>query len=245
MHPARDLKSLLSQPGSEAPLIIETEINPFHCLYQDALYFHTQSYLALTRSASEASRLSRSTVLLYLSSLEALFHQAIVELGRPDISGLLADPRRPIPLSEAWRYLPSVVVGANGNRQDPDHPPWPQLVELLTLRELWAYPGPASRRKAYYRAVDSGFDPLEPHQITPDLGLTAENLQLPRTGLPRDPYSLKPRHLDTVRGIVDASITAMDRLVGGALVRDNRHRREVTQVISTRPATLLPEPSQY
>ena len=224
-------KADLSQPGLEMPLIIETEINPFHCLYQDALYFHTQSYLALNRSKSEASRLARSALLLYVSSFEALVHQAAVELGRPDLSGLFADPRRPVPLSEAWRYLPTIVLGATGIRQDFDQPPCPQLVELLSLRELWAYPGPPSSRKAYYQSADAGFDSIEPHEIPPGLGLTTNDLQFPRTGLPRDPYALKPRHLDTIRSIIDASITTLDRWIDGALVKDNRHRREITRVM--------------
>jgi hypothetical protein len=30
--------------------VIETEVSPFHCLYQDALHFHSQSRLTLMRS---------------------------------------------------------------------------------------------------------------------------------------------------------------------------------------------------
>ena len=63
--------------------MIETVISPFHCLYQDALAFHTQSRLA--RSDSEASRLARAAFLLYVSSAEALVHQAAAELGRPEL----------------------------------------------------------------------------------------------------------------------------------------------------------------
>ena len=55
-------------------MVIETVFSPFHCLYQDALFFHTQSRLA--RSDSESSRLARAALLLYVSSAEALVHQA-------------------------------------------------------------------------------------------------------------------------------------------------------------------------
>ncbi|MDR3633088.1 MAG: hypothetical protein P4L84_04575 [Isosphaeraceae bacterium] len=44
--------------------VIETIVSPFHCLYQDALHFHTQSQLRLPRSESEASRLARASLLL-------------------------------------------------------------------------------------------------------------------------------------------------------------------------------------
>src|SRR4051794_10595485 len=72
---------------SEVPAtqVIMTEVSPFHCLYQDALDFHKKSRLILSRSESEASRLARAALLLYVGSAEALIHQAAVELGRPDL----------------------------------------------------------------------------------------------------------------------------------------------------------------
>src|SRR5271165_1626961 len=88
--------------------VIETIVSPFHCLYQDALHFHTQSRLA--QSEGEAARLSRAALLLYICSAEALVRQAAVELGRPELRGLLADPSRPLPLAEAWRLLPAIVA---------------------------------------------------------------------------------------------------------------------------------------
>ena len=50
---------------ADADWVIETVVCPFHCLYQDALSFHTQSRLA--RSESEASRTARAALLLYVS----------------------------------------------------------------------------------------------------------------------------------------------------------------------------------
>ena len=38
--------------------IVETVVSPFHCLYQDALYFHKQSRLWKPRSEAEAGRLA-------------------------------------------------------------------------------------------------------------------------------------------------------------------------------------------
>src|SRR4051794_21352667 len=79
-------------PGAGASgWIIETVVSPFRCLYQDALHFHTQSHLWLARSESQASRLARAALVLYLAGAEALVHQAAVELGRPDLASLLAD----------------------------------------------------------------------------------------------------------------------------------------------------------
>jgi hypothetical protein len=215
--------------------VIETIVSPFQCLYQDALAFHTQSRLA--RSESDSSRLARAALLLYISSAESLAHQAAEELGRPELRAVLADPGRPLPLLEIFRLLPA-SVGQNGvptRPLDPQAPPWPQFAELVMLRNAWAYPGPASSRRAYYRSTrrDGSYEPLEVHQVPPDLARAAgaADLAYPRTGLPRDPYALRPRHLDTARGVLDAAVAALDSCLGGALTRGQRHRREPVRVV--------------
>src|SRR5207302_8870681 len=104
--------------------VIETEVSPFHCLYQDALDFHSQSRLMLARSEGAASRLARAALLLYVGSAEALVHQAAAELGRPDLAGLVADPSRPLPLADAWRLLPAIVPGGSAGAGDAEAPPW-------------------------------------------------------------------------------------------------------------------------
>ena len=215
--------------------VIETIVCPFHCLYQDALSFHTQSRLA--RSESEASRLARAALLLYVSSAEALVRQTASELGGAELRGIVVDPDRPIPLLEAWRLLPAIAAepGAYVPPFEHDAPPWPQFAELLSLRNSWTYPGPPSERRAYYRAArpDSDYEPLQAHQV-PD-GLQAlvapSRLTFPRTGLPRDPYALRPHHLDAARAILDAAIEALDRRMAGVLTKGKRHRREPVRLV--------------
>ena len=66
--------------ASDAGWVIETVVSPFHCLYQDALALpHAEP--AGARSESEASRLARAALLLYVSSAEALVHQAAARAG--------------------------------------------------------------------------------------------------------------------------------------------------------------------
>jgi hypothetical protein len=218
--------------------IIETVVSPFHCLYQDALHFHTQSQLWLVRSEAEASRLARAALLLYLASAEALVHQAAIELGPRDMASIVADPSRPLPLADAWRLLPAIIMdrSPSAGAFDPGLPPWPQFAELLDLRTAWSYPGPATARCAYYVAPRAGaaYEPMEPHHIPPGLDLAPESIYFPRTGLPRDPYALRPRHLDTARSILDAAIVALDRHLGGALTHDQRHRREPVREVDVR-----------
>lgn len=222
--------------GGDPGWVVETVVSPFHCLYQDALHFHTQSRLAF--SEADASRLARAALMLYIAAAEALVRQAAVELGRPELRGLLADPSRPLPLAEAWRLLPSIISepGTPTRPFSPEAPPWPQFTELLMLETSWVYPGHPSTRRAYYRSSrrDGDYEPLEPHQIPPSLRRTlrSESLSYPRTGLPRDPYALRPRHLDTARGVLDAAIEALDRRMGGVLCQGQRHRREPTRVVN-------------
>ena len=225
----------LLHPQSETPVIM-TEVSPFHCLYSDALDFHSQSRQMMAKSVPAASRLARASILLYIEAVESLIHQAAVELGRPDLAPLVGDATRPLPLADAWKLLPAIV--ANGSvASDPDSPPWPQFAELLTLRASWSYPGPATQRRVYYRAAYPGadFEPLQPHQIPPGLNVTADTLLYSRTGLPRDPYALRPQHLDTARSVIDAAINAIDRRIDGALTRDNRHRREPVRLVHPAP----------
>jgi hypothetical protein len=235
--PARPYAATLGEagPNGDPGWVVETVVSPFHCLYQDALHFHTQSRLALSEAA--ASRLARASLMLYIAAAEALVRQAAVELGRPELRGLLADPSRPLPLAEAWRLLPSIVAepGTPTRPFNPEAPPWPQFTELLMLETSWVYPGHPSTRRAYYRSSrrDGDYEPLEPHQIPSPLRRTirAETLTYPRTGLPRDPYALRPRHLDTARGVLDAAVEALDRRMGGILCDGQRHRREPTRVV--------------
>jgi hypothetical protein len=238
-----DAAGVAELDSGPAGWVIETVVSPFHCLYQDALFFHTESHVRLSRSEPEASRFARAALVLYLASAEALVHQAAAELARPELAHLAVDPGRPLPLADAWRLLPAIVAVGPASGGDPEAPPWPQFAELLELRRAWSYPGEAAERRAYYRSAqkDAAYEPLEPHQIPPGLGLEPSRLQYPLTGLPRDPYALRPRHLDTARGILDAAIEALDRRLAGALTRDLRHRREPVSVVHP-PAASAAQP---
>ena len=226
---------MADEKGEESGWVIETVVCPFHCLYQDALSFHTQSRLA--RSESEASRIARAAILLYVSSAEALVHQAALELGRAGPREMLVDPDRPVSLFEAWLLLPAAAAGPRALIPPFDHqaPPWPQFAELLALRNSWAYPGPASERLAFYRSDrrDGDYEPLQAHEVPAALRQASvpSRLAFPRTGLPRDPYALRPHHLDAARAILDAAIEALDRRMSGELTKGQRHRREPVRVV--------------
>jgi hypothetical protein len=237
-----------SRMGREASAwIIETVVSPFHCLYQDALEFHQQSHLRLVHSEGEASRLARAAFLLYLSSAEALLHQAVTDLVRPALARHLTAANRPVSLPELCRLLPQIVGEPVAGSIDLNQPPWLQFAELCTLRVTWVFPGGAGERRAYYRSAggESSFDPLQPHEVPSELGLHPSELRLPRTGLPRDPYALRPFHVDAVRGILDAVIEALDRAMGGRLTLDGRHRREPVRVVHPAMPPQAPAPAHH
>jgi hypothetical protein len=219
--------------GPDPGWIVETIVSPFHCLYQDAVDFHQQSHVRKTRSVAEASRLARAALLLYLDAAEALVHQAAVELGRPELARLVADPGHPLPPADTWRLLPAIIAGGAPGGYDPQSAPWPQLEELFALHASWTYPGPADRRRAYYHSArrDGGYEPIEGRHLSAHLPVAPDRLLFPLTGLPRDPYALRPHHVDTVRGILDAAIEALDRRLDGALTRGGRHRKEPVRVV--------------
>lgn len=218
---------------TESRPVLETIVSPFHCFYQDALEFHTQCHLRLAVSEAESSRLARAALVLYLAAAEALVHQAAADLAGAEGSRILADPNRPLPPADAWRLLPALVRGASAGPLMTTVAPWPQLAELLEMRQTWAYPGVEHARRAYYRRAHEGqdFEPMRPHDIPTWLPIDTNDLVFPRTGLPRDPYAVRPAHVDTARGILDSAITALDRALGGALTQNARHRRERVRVV--------------
>ena len=226
---------LAGEQGADTGSVIETVVCPFHCLYQDALSFHTQSRLA--RSESEASRIARAALLLYVSSAEALVHQAALELGRAELRGMLVDPDRPISLFEAWRVLPAIAAepGTYGTPVRSRGAPVAAVRRAALAQKLVGLPGPARRASAFTdrTAATAITNHCKPHEVPEGLRQAAvtSRLAFPRTGLPRDPYALRPHHLDAARGILDAAIEALDRRMAGALTRGQRHRREPVRVV--------------
>ena len=229
-------------PGREPThgWVIETVVSPFHCLYQDALHFHTQSRLA--QSEGEAARLARAALLLYISSAEALVRQAAVELGRPELQG---PARRSQPPAPTGRGL-AAPARHRGRARRPDPLVRSRIAPLAPVRraaharDLVGLSGPGRRAAGLTIARpgrDGDYEPMEPHQCPRALKrvLRTETLTYPRTGLPRDPYALRPRHLDTARGILDAAIEALDRRMGGTLCHGQRHRREPVRVVYPTP----------
>ena len=228
-----------TEEGTEQGWVIETVVSPFHCLYQDALHFHTQSRLA--QSEGEAARLARAALLLYICSAEALVRQAAVELGRPELQGLA---RRSQPPVASGRGLAALARDRCRARRAhafvrPRISPLAPVCRAANARDLLGLPGPRSESSGLLPVVSEGRG-VRAHGAASCAGalrrvLRTETLTFPRTGLPRDPYAFRPRHLDTARGILDAAVEALDRRMGGILCLGQRHRREPVRVVYPTP----------
>ena len=169
-------------PDDRGSLIV-TEVSPFHCLYQDALEFHSQSRLMLARSESGSSRLARAALLLY----GRLGRVPGPSGGRRSWAGLSLPrcwptPSRPLPLEDAWRLLPAIAGQGATASGDPSAPPW------AAVRRAARAPDPPGRipvrrsiAEPYYRAPrpDADFEPLQPHQIPAGAAVTAGDLLYP------------------------------------------------------------------
>ena len=212
--------------------VLETEVSPFHCLYQDALHFHSQSQLRLARSENEASRLARGAAALRGERRGAGASGG----GRAGPARAGRAGRRPEPPAAAGRRL---AAPARDRGRGPRRAVRPRGAPLAAVRraagaaDVVGLPRPRveaagllplDRPRRLLRTARAAPDPPRP-------GRDPRALHFPRTGLPRDPYALRPRHLDTARGVLDAAIEALDRRLGGALVRDGRHRKEPVRVV--------------
>ena len=97
-------RAVAEPPGAGCGPVVETTVSPFHCLYQDALWLHTQSHLRLPDPRARPAGWSGRAAPLSPGG-RALVHQAAVELGRPELSHLLSDPTAPS-AGEAWACSP-------------------------------------------------------------------------------------------------------------------------------------------
>ena len=127
-----------------------------------------------------------------------------------------APSRWPRPGGSCPRSWPSQA--SRPARSIPNRPPGRSSPSSSCSRRRGSIRARRRAAAAYYRSTrrDGDYEPLEPHKVPAALSrvLRTETLTYPRTGLPRDPYALRPRHLDTARGILDAAIEALDRRIG-------------------------------
>ena len=215
--------------------VIETIVCPFHCLYQDALSFHTQSRLA--RSESEASRFARAALLLYVWSERPWFGRPRASWAAPELRGILVDPDRPLPLLEAWRLLPAIAAepGAMCLHSSMTCRPGRSSPSCSRSEIHGPIPDPRTEHGLIMRArPDSDYEPLQAHQVPDELRAVIAPTALPFPSLACLAILTLFAHIISTLA-APSSMRRSRRSIarmGSALTQGKRHRREPVRVVS-------------
>jgi hypothetical protein len=194
--------------------IARAQLNSFHYLYQDAEWFRAM-VPAQSKSFDEV-QICRTSVLLFVFSLEALINRAIAEFVPDPVRTFLLDREESYSLQDKWLLLPMLARGDKPETFDKGQYPFSHFCELVVLRNDFVHP--KSDRTAFYRVLSNqSVEPLDFNRIPKGSGIREKDIVYRQTRLPRDPYSLQAEHVDRVKKIVDDLIAELDRLLGGRL----------------------------
>ncbi|MBZ5507595.1 MAG: hypothetical protein LAO78_19205 [Acidobacteriia bacterium] len=203
--------------------VFKSNINSFHYLYQDAEYFHGVAHDP--NAGFTAVRASRSAVLLYILSLEALINRALDHFAPQELREFFLAREERFSIEDKWQLLP-LLAGKLGERHfDRSRYPWSHFAELIKLRNDFVHP--KHDRAAYYEALTkSKWLPLAWNRIPDGMDIKESEIVYRLTRIPRDPYAIREEHADTVKSVVDAMIVELDRLLEGRILRDDWCRRD-------------------
>jgi hypothetical protein len=221
--------------------VFKSHVNSFHYLYQDAQYFHE-----LARSSGEefdGVRASRTALLLYILSLEALINRALEQFLPEPQRQFFVDREDRFSIEDKWQLLPLLGSGGEPKTFDKSRQPWSQFVELIKIRNDFVHP--KHDRPAYYEALTAQrWRPLSWKEIPDGLSVKQTDVIYRQTQIPRDPYAVRLHHVDTAKAAVDAIIAELDRLLDGRISADNWYRSDRMELIWPSGATSSDLPSE-
>ena len=220
--------------------VFKSHINSFHYLYQDAEYFHAQA--KLPNSGFKSVQASRTALLLYILSLEGLINRALEAfLPEPQRQFFIEREER-FSLEDKWQLLP-LMAGHDGPRAfDKSDQVWARFVELIRIRNEFVHP--KHDRPAYYEALTATrWTALSWKKVPEGLGVKETDIIFRQTHIPRDPYAVRPEHVDTAKAAVDAIVVKLDEHLGGRLSADGWLRGDGMGLVWPPGATIadLPE----
>ena len=219
--------------------VLKSHINSFHYLYQDAEYFHNQA--KLPNSGFESIRASRTALLLYILSLEGLINRALEAFLPEPQRQFFVEREERFSLEDKWQLLP-LMAGHGGPKVfDKSAQAWARFIELIRIRNEFVHP--KHDRPAYYEAVTATkWTALSWKKIPEGLGVKETDIIYRQTQIPRDPYAVRPEHVDTAKAAVDAVVAALDDLLGGRLSADGWLRGDGMGLVWPPGATLADLP---
>lgn len=216
--------------------LFKTEINSFHYLYQDADYLMSAAKLPNIKGTFAVTRITRSAMILYILSLEALINRALDHFVPQPIHDFLMNREDKLSTIDKWRLLPLLVSNPSIDL-DLGRYPWSHMSELIKIRNDYAHP--KHDRKAYYEFISKGqFRHMDWKSIPTDCCLSENDLIYRQTKLPKDPYGFDIVHLETVKKIVDDAVSELDKILDGKILKDNWARKDQMQLFHPPGATI-------
>jgi hypothetical protein len=207
-----------------------SRMNSYHYLRQDA-----DLLLRLAKSEPysemyERTQLSRTSILQYILSLEALINRALAAYLPSAIKEMVLRNEKCFGLKDKWEMLPALVSGDPSKTFDKSAYPWSHFKELVSLRNDYVHP--KSFRPTFYRfAPSKTLDSLQPKDVPKGLtyeddsghisGVTEKTLLYCQTRIPKDPSQVLPEHAERIRTIVDDTVAELNQLMDGIIERDD------------------------
>jgi hypothetical protein len=224
-------KEDMDNPTGKQLYIMSTNVNCFHYLYQDA-----ELLLRLAKEAEGKSfqqvPFSRTAILLYVFSLEALINRAMAEFLPEHIRDFYSERERDLSLEDKWELLPLLLSDKFDRHFDKSSYPWNQFAELIKIRNDFVHP--KQKRQAYMRIFKrKRFDSLcyYLNELPAELGIKVSDLIYPQTRIPKDPYSILPRDIEKAKKITDDVVMKLDELLSGRITSNNWLRNDQLDLI--------------
>jgi hypothetical protein len=225
----------------EREFVFHTLINSYHYLYQDAEYLRSMASLPEMVGRFERVRICRTAIILYVLSLEGLINRAMDHFLPPPLRDFYLEREEKLSLEDKWLLLPLLVSKGHTAHFVRSRYPWSHFTELVRLRNEFVHP--KHDRPAYYRVKRSHeWEPLEYKKLPKDMGVPEANVVYRQTQIPRDPYALKPTHLETAKRVTDDVITELDRLLDGKIKADDWLTNDSMQLVYPPGATFADLP---
>jgi hypothetical protein len=219
-------------------VVVKSFVNSFHYLYEDASKL---SELARNATGFERTQYCRTALLIYIISLEGLINRALDHFLPEKVRDYLLERERKLSIEDKWLALPLLSDPQNPRNIDKSVYPWSHFLELIQIRDDFVHP--KHDRPAYYKlTTTSSFEPLNWKDLPPGLNVKERDVVYRQTRISRDPYSVMPEHLDMAKKVVDDTVEALDRLLGGKLTNGNWLRSDTMTVIHPQGATLQDVP---
>jgi hypothetical protein len=214
--------------NNQTTFIFRSFVNSFAYLYQDAEYFHQVADRPELANSFEQVRLCRTALLLYIFSLEGLINRALDHFIPQHLRDFIMEREDRFRIEEKWLLLPLLV--SEKETFDKSKYPWSHFSELVSIRNDFVHP--KHDRPAYYKAITSHeWTALKWNEIPKGSKIKESEVVYRQTRIPRDPYALRPEHMDTVKKIVDDTVAELDRLLGGKITENNWFRSDQMTLI--------------